>query len=359
MFCPECGASDRELVEGLCPDCYLKNFKILKISQNIPVTVCAHCNAKLDKGTWKEEEIPYEEIVYRALENSIKVSDLAEKYEKKDPSNLNIELEIVKIKGTLYECVVSGKARIFNTCVEQEFPTTVKINKSVCPNCSKRNSGYYESVIQLRADNRQLEEYEIENVNNIVEATLNKLFKKNKLAYLAQVSQLKEGLDYYIGSYKSSKKLANILQEKLGGVLKESPRLISEDKSTGKGLYRIWISLRLASFKKGDFIKYNGQIGEVVAITGQKITVANLDNFKQFTISWKDYNSIKSIGKNENKSKTTVISKSPSNIQILHPETYDAIDIPLTDNDSILFEKINIGDEVESILIENKIYMLH
>lgn len=358
MFCPECGSNDGELIEGLCPICYLKGFKILEIDPNITVTICAHCNAKLEKANWLEEEIPYEEIVYNVLENNIKLSDLAEKYEKKDPSNLDIELEIVKVKGTLYECVVNGKARIFDNLIEQEFKTTVKINKSVCPNCSKRNSGYYESVIQLRADSRELEDFEIENVNNIVDATLKKLFKKNKLSYLAQKAQLKEGIDYYIGSYKSGKKLANILQERIGGILKESPRLISEDRSTGKGLYRIWISLRLAKFKKGDFITYKNQVAQVTSITGHKVTAENLDNFKQFTITWKDYSLIESVGKSENKIKTSVISKSPHTIQILHPETYDALDIDLNENNSTLFENINIGDEIDTILIKNRIYIV-
>ena len=54
MFCPECGRTDVELFEGVCKDCYLKGYQFLKIPENITVTVCKHCNAKLEGGKWQD-----------------------------------------------------------------------------------------------------------------------------------------------------------------------------------------------------------------------------------------------------------------------------------------------------------------
>ena len=241
MFCPVCGATDVEMVDGICKNCYLKKFQLMEIPENITVTICKHCNSKLEEGKWKDEYIPEDEIIYRALENNITLSELAE--------NEEIELEIDQMRGTIAECYVEAVATVLGEEIVETHTPNVKINYSVCPDCSKRNAGYYEAVIQLRADNRDLKEGEIEKAEEIVNRTLNKQYKKDKLAYVPQVAKLKEGNDYYIGSLKSAKKVVEHLKEEFGGKIKESPRLISEDKSTGKGLYRIWISLRLPKFE--------------------------------------------------------------------------------------------------------------
>ena len=136
----------------------------------------------------------------------------------------------------------------------------VRINHTVCPDCSKKSSGYYEAVIQLRADERELDSDEIANAEEIIGRVIEKQARKDKLAYIPQIATPKEGKDYYIGSLKTARKVAGQLKEELGGTTKESPRLISEDKSTGKGLYRIWISLRLPKFIKEDFVRYNETI---------------------------------------------------------------------------------------------------
>ena len=255
MFCPECGATDVEMIDGICKNCFLKKFQLMEIPENITVTICKHCNAKLEEGKWKDEYIPEEEIIYRALERNITISDLAE--------NEEIELEIDQMRGTIAECYVEAVATVLGEEVVETHTPDVKINYSVCPDCSKRNAGYYEAVIQLRADDRELKEEEIAIAEEIINRTLDKQFKKDKLAYIPQVAKLKEGNDYYIGSLKSAKKVVEHLKEEFGGTTKESPRLISEDKSTGKGLYRIWIALRLPKFVKNDFVKYHDNVYQV------------------------------------------------------------------------------------------------
>ncbi|KZX15316.1 NMD3 family protein [Methanobrevibacter cuticularis] len=349
MFCPECGNTDLPMIEGICKDCFLEKFTILEIPEKIEVNTCAHCNANLREGKWEESNIPEEEIIYRALERSIKIDPLVEDEE--------IELEILQMRGTIAECYIDAKATILGEIIQQEFKAEVRLRKTVCPNCSKQNSGYYEAVIQFRADSRELTREELKQSNKIVNKTLKKLFDKDKLAYLVQIASLKEGNDYYIGSYKSAKKLVNVLREEFGGIIKESPRLISQDKSTGKGIYRIWISFRLPRFKKGDFIKYTDnkeKIGVVTAIDGKKVIAIDLNSSEKFSIYWKDYKSIEYLKDSSSAEKTVITSKSPSSIQILDPVDYNTVDLPMNDD----FRSLNIGDEAKVVKIENRLYLL-
>ena len=346
MFCPECGRTDVELFEGVCKDCYLKDYQFLKIPENITVTVCKHCNAKLEGGKWQEEEIPEEEIIYRALENNIEVDELAQDEE--------IELEIDQMRGTIAECYVEATATVLGELMSEAHTPNVRINHTVCPDCSKKSSGYYEAVIQLRADERELDSDEIANAEEIIGRVIEKQARKDKLAYIPQIATPKEGKDYYIGSLKTARKVAGQLKEELGGTTKESPRLITEDKNTGKGLYRTWISFRLPKINVGDFIRFNSKIARITAITGSRIQVEDLESHEDISLKWRDYDSIEMIASEKDVEKAMISSISPSWIQILDPEDYSPIDFEMNEK----FKDLNIGDEIDVLKYENKIFII-
>ncbi|WP_413823556.1 MULTISPECIES: 60S ribosomal export protein NMD3 [unclassified Methanobrevibacter] len=346
MFCPECGNTEEPLINGVCKNCFLKTYQMIKIPENIDVIICKHCNAKLFQGQWIDEEIPEEEIIYRAIEDAIKIDELTE--------NPIIDLEILQMRGTIAECEVIVNGNVLNTDINEIYNVNVKLNHNVCPNCSKKESGYYEAVIQLRADNREIKQEELNKIEGVVQHTINKQAKKDKLAYIPQILTPKEGFDYYIGSYKTAKKIINNLKNEIGGESKESPRLISEDKSTGKGLYRIWISFRLPEYEIGDFVKFEDKILEITHISGHNIHCENLQDRKDFNIQWKNSTKVKLLEKNTKVKQSIVTDKSPSMIQILDPDDYTTVDLEMNDK----FNNINIGQEVDTIKLEGQVYLL-
>ena len=347
MFCVECGSTEKKMVGNICIDCFLKDFQMIEIPERIEGQICSHCNSKLEEGKWSEEYIPEEEIIYRALERNIKIADEVE--------NEDINLEIDQIKGTIASCYVEVVGEVHGTQIDEVHETEVKLLKTVCPTCSKVQSGYYETVIQFRADSREIKPQEYKKADEVVERTLIKQSKKDKLAYCPQIAKLKEGYDYYIGSFKTGKKVAEALTEEFGGIIKESPRLISEDKSTGKGLYRIWISVRIPEFEIDDFIKYENKIIQVSAITKSSVMGQELSNDKKHNIPMKNMEDIELVKKASEIETTTIISKSPSIIQILDPSDYSAVDLEMKEE----FSDYNIGDEIRLIKIDDYIYLLN
>ena len=347
MFCPECGSTDKKMVGDVCIDCFLKDFQMIELPKRIEVQICSHCNSKLEEGKWSEEFIPEEEIIYRALERNIKIAD--------EVSNEIVNLEINQMKGTIAECYVEIIGEVEGTEIEETKETEVKILKTVCPTCSKVQSGYYEAVIQFRADNREIKTEEYAKADEIVERTLVKQSKRDKLAYCPQIAKLKEGYDYYIGSLKSGRKVAEALKEEFGGMIKESPRLISEDKSTGKGLYRIWISVRIPEFEIDDFVKFEDKIIQVKGIDKNRVVGEDIKTNKKQNIPLKNMEDIELIKKSSDIETTTVISKSPQILQILDPVDYSAVDLEMKEE----FKDYNIGEEVKLIRIDNYTYLLN
>jgi nonsense-mediated mRNA decay protein 3 len=215
-------------------------------------------------------------------------------------------------------------------------------------------SGYYEAVIQFRADNREIKTEEYAKADEIVERTLVKQSKLDKLAYCPQIAKLKEGYDYYIGSLKSGRKVAEALKEEFGGMIKESPRLTSEDKSTGKGRYRIWISVRIPEFEISDFIEYEDKIIKVTSIKKSSVVGVDISTNKKHNIPMKNMEDIRLVKKSSEIETTTVISKSPQFIQILDPVDYSAVDINMKEE----YDKLNVGEEIQLIRIDNNVYLL-
>lgn len=346
MFCPKCGKTDEKNFNGVCKSCFLKDVVLAEIPSEMEITICAHCQSRLVSGKWLELELSDEKIMLNTLNNHIDINKYVE--------NVEIDVETTLARGSNIECVAHIKGYVLGEIIEQDYKINFKIKRTVCPECSKFQSGYFEAVIQLRADKRVLDNEEIAIVDDIIADKINKISKKNKMAYISERAVLKEGIDYYVGTYKVAKRLSNTIKDTIGGVVKESPRLMGRDKSAGKDLYRTWISVRLPYFRFYDFIKYDNTVGQVIGIDGKKVLIKDLISRKHISVQWRDYNKIDVVAKKEDVKGTTVTSKTPDSIQILHPVSYEPIDLEINSETAY----IKIGREIPVIEIDGNIYIL-
>ena len=346
MFCLLCN-SEEKLYDGLCKSCYLKEFELIKVPEYATFTVCSHCGATLKHDKWIESAYYDDEIINDAIQKDIEIN--------KNLKNVEITTEILTNRGTMYDCIIHADGEVLDgELIDKDYPIEVKVVKGVCPDCSKFHSGYYEAVIQLRADDRKLEEEEIIQADEFISNEIQRLCKTNKLAYVTERIVLKEGVDYQVGSHNAAHKIAENLQKQLGGIITESRKIVGRDKSKSRDLYRSWISVRLPSFHKNDFIKYNDKILKIEKIGSHKFVGLNLETYATESISWKEYDKIKKIGNTDDIRTTTVTNITPTEIQVLDPDTYMTVDLKKS-------EKINsleIGQEINVIKIENKIYLL-
>ncbi len=344
-FCVKCGKPNPQF-NRLCKECFLKEYDLIKIPEKIEVEVCAHCNAQLIKGKWIRRGIPEDEIIYKILEDNISWDEKIE--------DIIIDLEIIQRRGMITSCLIRAKAKLLGEEITQDFYTEVWTRKTSCPYCSKYKSGYYESVIQLRADERTLTVDEIRLAEEVINKTLKRSWHTDKLSYLAKKTRQKEGIDYYIGSYKAAKQIIAALREKLGGLVKESPRLMGKNKSTGKDVYRVWISFKLPKFRKGDLISYKDKIGIVKSMNSRGVLIYDIEKLEPFSILWREYQNMEKIATPEDVKKTIITAISPSKIQILDPKTYEPLDLELKP----WMDNLKIGDEIPVIQIEDKIYII-
>jgi len=345
-FCPICGKTDEELFSGLCRSCFIEELNLITVPNEIQLTTCTQCGSIQKKGRWCDSDLIIEEQSAEAILEHVEVNEIV--------SNAQIVPEIKNIRGSILEFLVKVTGQVLGKEVSQEFQVKVKVDKNVCNECSKYASGYYEAVIQLRADERSLSLEEIEIADEDLRSHLEKLSMENRMAYISNRAQIKEGIDYYIGSYKAARKLTESLKNKLGGIINESPRLMGFDKSAGKNLYRIWILLRLPNFQMGDFVKYNKAITQVTGYDGNKIYLVDLSSSERVSIPWKSVGKLEVVARNDEIKKVMISARTPKSVQILHPDTYQPVDIDLHEESP----HITIGKEIEVVEINNVFYLL-
>lgn len=346
MFCIQCGKENVKLYKGRCSSCFASGNKLITIPSDMTVEFCAHCSSIHVGDRWLESKQSEEEIIAEKI--------VRESVPDENAEDIVLEIDPISQKGSILEVLVKARGTVLELPVKREFTLKVKLNRSVCPECSKHASGYYEAVLQLRGDKRPLDSVEIKSVDGIIEKNLKKLFRKNRMAYLTQKVEIKEGIDYYFGSYKAARKISNALKDQMGGLIGESPRLMGRDKSVGKDIYRIWISFRLPFFHKGDFITHDKHVGLVIDINGKRILIQDLETMNKISLSWREYSNLELVAHGKEVKTTTVTSKTPTKIQLLHPETYQPIDLDLLPE----FSDMNIGNQVNVVEIHGKIYII-
>jgi len=69
---------------------------------------------------------------------------------------------------------------------------------------------------------------------------------------------------------------------------------------------------------------------------------------------WKEYGKIKVIARDHDVKITSVTSKTPTTIQILHPDSYQPVDIDINDEIS----RLMIGNNVKVLEVEGILYIL-
>lgn len=318
MICPKCGKE----FKGLCLNCTDPNELVW--IPDLVVTLCPKCGRYKVEGRWKS--IKLEDAIELLIFKSIRV------HPELDVEKIVVEQEpfTVKIVGS-----VSG------TRVEIVKHPKLKIVKETCLRCSRESGGYYESILQLRADNRKLKKEEIEKANKVVNEVLHTELDNQK-AFITKVIERKEGIDFFFGGRDIGRKISRKLAVEFGAEVKESKTI--SGRADGRDLYRFTYLVRLPFYKNGDVVEEDGKI---CIITNAKLKKA---------VNIRDMNKIplkdpKLIARWEEIKRGVVVQKDESVVELIELET----------NNVVFAEKtceVDIGEEVFVLNYDNKFYII-
>ncbi len=142
---------------------------------------------------------------------------------------------------------VSVKAELRGVEVEESREVEVIFKNETCERCSRIAGGYYAGIVQIRAEERVPTDEELATAEEIAYSAL------GEADFVSKETVLKEGLDFYVSSAESGRRISKQVVKRLGGGFSESRRLYG--RRDGKNIYRVSFSVRLPGFKEAEVVK--------------------------------------------------------------------------------------------------------
>lgn len=314
--CPKCGSLASNLIEGVCRDCFLQHFILAQLVHVLRVKICQTCGAYFSKGRWVNEDND-ETALIKSIENSISVN--------KSAQDVEIDINFEKKSPRLYKARVNVLAKIKGDSINSVLDTEIRIIGESCDRCSRISGGYFEAIIQIRANDRLPTQEEIEICIDIAEKTIRRMENRgDRLAFITDFIKLKEGIDLYIGSTHSGKQICKAIIEILGGTYNESPSLFSQ--KDGKEIIRMTFSVRLPKYMSGDIISLDDN-KIIVKRMDKKIFGNNLVDSKRIIIQEEDINKTSYVNNLKNAINAVIVSEEKDELMVLDPFTFKTVTI--------------------------------
>ncbi len=342
LFCPKCGKDADVFYDNVCKHCFIKDKKLLECPAVLFSKICPVCGSVYKRGKWSTREDESQTIIECAKE-SLKLDNLV--------SNLELTLSPKRLDYSRYRVHIDAKAKIKGMPVEIEQDTEVRISWETCDTCSRISGGYFEGIVQIRAEKRIPAKEELGRCKEIAESVSARSQEKgDRLAFIAKTEELGEGTDFYVGSIKLGKQICRAIIDVFGGKFTESPKLVGQ--KNGEDLYRITYALRLPEFVRGDIISADDRVIEVQN-SGKHVSGIDLETGKRFIENFNDLMNIKKLGNRLNAKATVLVADEDKTIQVLDPETYETVTVKRPE-----FLGAEPGDEIKVIKTTKGIYVL-
>lgn len=292
--CASCGS---ETEWDVCGRCYMKKHPVVQLDNIIRLKTCPRCGFYQVHGKWRN--IGFDEALDIELGRSLHVHE-----------DFTVEgVELSQLSDSTYSITLHGTFRDTPAEISRSFE--VRIARETCYKCSRISGGYYESILQLRADGRSLEELEVQEAKRIVESVLQKELENPK-AFVSKIVEKKDGLDIYFGDRNLGRKISRMVAKELGGSMSESKKIAG--RKDGLDFYRFTYSVRLPCYRAGDVVEAGGRILLVTnrkarkgvdIMTGESITIGEA----------------RLLARREDIRESVVISGDEFVIDVLHPES--------------------------------------
>ena len=132
---------------------------------------------------------------------------------------------------------------------------------------------YFQGILQLRDCKKEILDF--------VENQIEKAGRED--VYVSKKIKVVGGIDLYLTSKNFLRSLGKKLKNAFNGELKESEKLFSRDRQSGKNIYRLNVLFRLTKFKKGDIVEFKGKKVKIMGI-GSKVQAKEVKTGKRIIL---------------------------------------------------------------------------
>src|SRR3989440_7043567 len=239
MFCVECGA-DGPVYEGLCANCFRKKYPVVNPVDLLDLAGCESCGSFRLRSGWSK--VDREPVLPQLLRDAMPALPPYERVgftqvaREEDANNLAVTVKAV--------------GRFQDLAPVQDFHLRVRIKPSICDSCQKQRGRYYEGILQVRGEDRELAPREVREVRTFVAVRVDR--SEDAKAFISRIEEVHRGLDFYLSKNSLAKGLAREVAGAFGGTVSASPKLFGQKE--GREGYRVTALVRLAAFQQADVV---------------------------------------------------------------------------------------------------------
>jgi len=321
----------------------------------VTILSCKRCGAVKVPGGWRritERFSGPEELA--AIQMEIILQDEIKILGK----NVTLSLEETKKLDRVSNILVSASGQSHEDLQfhEEEYPIEIRFNYGTCETCGRMSGGYYEAILQIRADNRQLSDEEKEFLTQKVREMTIARYKSDDKAFVTTIHDDKYGLDFYIGSEHLCRYIADELETQYIAERKENYSLVGEDKA-GNRKYRITILIKLPQFSVGDFVSIDDEPCQIVDMGKNALTCFALSKRERFSISpksakWKTLEFLAPMSERREFMVVTHVYGQP--VTLMDSTNYETLEVDEPDFDL----EVATGETIYGLRFNDRFYVL-
>jgi len=312
LACPVCGHPADNLIDGRCRDCFLKTFTLARIPNIVRTIICPLCGAVKKGAHWEVNTAELEDVIHVGIKEALKPDSGAR--------DVQVSIDLTNSDPSIYHASIRVDASVKGIRTNAALRTEVRVSRDTCDTCSRISGGYYEAIVQVRAEGRFPDEKEQVQLVELIEEVIERQYRKGyRLAFITKVDELPEGTDVYIGSNSSARQACKLAAERKGCSYSESPTLVG--KKDGKDIYRITYSLRLPRFVPGDIINTRGDF-VLIRHSGKRTTGLLLKSGLEFSENTNKLKDAVKIADMEDAVDAVLVSVEDDIAQVMHPTTF-------------------------------------
>ena len=348
--CYQCG--EPAVIDGLCGSCYNQNHPLIKVGTPLTLTACKRCGAVKVPGGWKtieSQSIEYNEILDQQL------NTLLEQEMRIHGEDVEITIEKLKELDRVFHIRIHAIGKSHPTLPPHQTADEVEVRlvNVSCDTCSMMSGGYYEVILQIRAEDRVVTEEEEQEILSLITERTHAEYGKDTKAFVTSIDTNRFGLDILIGSEHLGKSIASELESLFLTSRKENYKLIGQEKS-GKKKYRLTIVLRLPRFSIGDFVEVDERPCHVLSMGKSGLKCYDLIEKNEFTINpksakWRTLRFLAS--ESDIRPKMVVSVDYNGTVQLMDSESYEYFEV---DKD-LLDETIQQGETIRVIHLDDNL----